>query len=163
MHSTDLTVAAVVLHENRYLIVEEMAGGRAVLTQPAGHIESGESPEDALVREVLEESGCTVECGNLIGVYLWQPPHTSRRYLRLVYSARFVACDETLALDTPIIARHWLTRQQLEADLERLRTPVVLRAVHDYEAGRRQPRDLLADLGPVQHNVQRVIEHANRL
>lgn len=163
MPTTDLTVAAVVLHEDRYLIVEETSGGRAVLTQPAGHIESGESPEDALVREVLEESGCTVECGSLIGVYLWQRPDTARRYLRLVYSAEFVTCDETLELDTPIIARHWMTRYELEAAYARLRTPVVLRSIHDYEAGRREPRGLLADLGPVQYNVQQVIERANRV
>lgn len=161
MQSTDLTVAAVVRRENRYLIVEEISGGRPVLTQPAGHIESGESPEEALVREVLEESGCTVECGSLIGVYLWQHPDTARQYLRLVYRADFVACDESLALDTPIIARHWMTRREIEAKHARLRTPVVLRCLHDYESGRREPHGLLAGLGPVQHNVEQVIEHAD--
>jgi 8-oxo-dGTP pyrophosphatase MutT (NUDIX family) len=157
--STDLTVAAVVRQGERYLIVEERSGGRDVLTQPAGHIESGESPEDALVREVLEESGCTVECGKLIGVYLWQHPDTGRRYLRLVYSAGFVTCDESLELDTPIIARHWMTRTELEAASARLRTPVVLRCIHDYEAGRREPRSLLG-LGPVENNLQQVIDRA---
>lgn len=161
MQSTDLTVAAVVRQEDRYLIVEERSAGRAVLTQPAGHIESGESPEDALVREVLEESGCTVECRNLIGVYLWQHPDTARRYLRLVYSAAFVACDESLDLDAPIIARHWMTRCELEAAYSRLRTPVVLRCIHDYEAGRREPHGLLAGLGPVENNLQQVMQRAS--
>ena len=51
MYPTDLTVAAVVLYEGRYLIVEETANRRNVLTQPGGHIEAGESPEEAVVRD----------------------------------------------------------------------------------------------------------------
>ena len=36
---------------------------------PGGRVESGESPLDALKREVLEESGLEVEPGELLGVY----------------------------------------------------------------------------------------------
>ncbi len=36
MHQTDLTVAAIVRHEDRYLIVDERAMRLDVLTQPAG-------------------------------------------------------------------------------------------------------------------------------
>lgn len=161
MPDTDLTVAAVVFHEGRYLIVEETARGRIVLSQPAGHIESGESPEDAVVREVLEETGCTVTCERLVGVYLWVHPQTGQRYLRIVYAADFVSLDDTLALDEPIIARHWLRREDLEAGYARLRTPVVLRCVEDYEAGRRESRRLLDGLGPVERNVGEVIARAD--
>ena len=60
MNATDLTVAAVVFHDGRYLMVEETATGRVVFNQPGGHIEAGESPEQALLREVREETGCIV-------------------------------------------------------------------------------------------------------
>ncbi len=36
---------------------------------PGGHVEPGESVSQATVREVLEETGCTVEVERLIGVY----------------------------------------------------------------------------------------------
>jgi ADP-ribose pyrophosphatase YjhB (NUDIX family) len=36
---------------------------------PGGHVEPGESVADATVREVFEETGCTVSVGRLIGVY----------------------------------------------------------------------------------------------
>lgn len=36
---------------------------------PGGHVEPGESVVEATAREVLEETGCTVEVGRLIGVY----------------------------------------------------------------------------------------------
>ena len=74
MYPTDLTVAAVIEHNDKYLLVEERAMGRRVFSQPGGHIEADESPEQATVREVLEETGCTVECQDMIGVYLWIHP-----------------------------------------------------------------------------------------
>jgi 8-oxo-dGTP diphosphatase len=36
---------------------------------PGGRVESGESPLEALKREVLEESGLEIEPGELLGVY----------------------------------------------------------------------------------------------
>ena len=63
--------------------------GLIVLSQPGGHIESGEAPEQAVVREVLEETGCTVACADMIGVYLWIHPQTRQQFLRIVYAAEF--------------------------------------------------------------------------
>ena len=74
--------------------------GERVLTQPGGHIEAGESPEQAVVREVLEETGCRVKCDDLVGVYLWIHPQTRQQFLRLVYAATYIACDESRPLDS---------------------------------------------------------------
>ena len=65
MYPTDLTVSAVIVKDGRFLFVEERVKGQAVLNQPGGHIETGESPEQALIREVREESACDVACGEL--------------------------------------------------------------------------------------------------
>lgn len=161
MYPTDLTVSAVIEHEQRYLLVEEYALGQAVINQPGGHIESGESPEEAVIREVLEETGCDVACGELIGVYLWIHPQTRQQFLRIAFVARFLACDEGRKLDEGIIARRWLTRDQLEAQRSVLRSPAVLRCVHDYEAGRRQSDTLLSGMLPLHHNVDAVLANAD--
>ncbi len=161
MHPTDLTVAAVVEHEERFLLVEEYAMGRRVYSQPGGHIETGESPEEAVIRETLEETGCDIACGDLIGVYLWIHPQTRQQFLRIVYSASFLDCDETRKLDDGVLARTWLTLDELEARQPMLRSPAVLRCVRDYIDGKRQSDALLTGMLPLQHNVDRVLATAD--
>jgi len=161
MYPTDLTVSAVVENDGLYLLVEEYSMGEVVLNQPGGHIEAGESPEDAVVREVLEETGCDVACGELIGVYLWIHPQTRQQFLRIVFVAQYLDCDEQRTLDHNIVGRLWQTRMELENQQSSLRTPVVLRCIHDYETGRRQSDSLLSGMLPLQHNVDAVLANAD--
>jgi mutator protein MutT len=161
VHPTDLTVAAVITKDGRYLIVEERAMGSIVLNQPGGHIESGETPEQAVVREVLEETGCTVICRDLIGVYLWIHPQTRQQFLRIMFVADYVSRDETRPLDKSTVAVRWISAADLEHRRRSARTPVVLRAVRDFEAGLRQSHELLTGMLPLQHNVLAVMASAD--
>lgn len=161
MHPTDLTIAAVVQHDGRYLLVEEHAMGLVVLNQPGGHIETGETPEETVVREALEETGCSIRCSEMIGVYLWIHPQTRQQFLRIVYAAEFESCDESLQLDHSIVSKQWLTRAELEARRSRMRYPVVLRCIQDYESGRRESDKLLSGMLPLQQNVHRVLARAD--
>jgi ADP-ribose pyrophosphatase YjhB (NUDIX family) len=158
---TDLTVAAVVPRDGRYLIVEERASGIIVVTQPGGHIEAGESPEQAVIRETLEETRCTIAVDGLLGVYLWIHPQTRQQFLRIVYVANFVDEDPALDLDDGVYAVHWYTLEDLNRRRKSLRSPVVTRCIEDHAAGHRQPRSLLANLLPVQQNVDRVLANAS--
>jgi ADP-ribose pyrophosphatase YjhB (NUDIX family) len=161
MYPTDLTVAAVVEYDNQYLLVEEYAIGKRVFSQPGGHIEADEAPEQAVIRETLEETGCTIECKDMIGVYLWIHPQTRQQFLRIVYAAKFVSCDESLSLDDGIISRRWMSLKDLEDRKSVLRSPVALRCVKDYEAGRRQSDALLTGMLPLQQNVHRILATAD--
>lgn len=161
MHPTDLTVAAVIENDGQFLLVEEHASGRRVLSQPGGHIEAGESPEQAVVRETLEETGCDVTCGGLVGVYLWIHPQSRQQFLRIVYAAEFLRCDEQRPLDDGIIGRRWLTQEEIGSSRPRLRSPAVLRCVHDYVAGKRQSDAILHGMLPLQQNVHRVLATAD--
>jgi len=135
--------------------------GRVVLNQPGGHIESGESPEAAVIREVLEETGCHVTCGELIGTYLWIHPQTRQQFLRIVFTAKYLSCDADLKLDHSIIARRWLKKEEIEQRQSVLRSPVVVRCIHDYTAGRRQTDGLLSGMLPLQNNVDAVLANAD--
>jgi ADP-ribose pyrophosphatase YjhB (NUDIX family) len=161
MYPTDLTVAAVVEHDGKYLLVEEHAMGKRVFTQPGGHIETGETPEQAVERETLEETGCTVTCQDLVGVYLWIHPQTRQQFLRIVYAAAYVDCDESLPLDAGILSRRWMSLRDLEDRKPVLRSPAVLRCVRDYAAGLRQSDTLLTGMLPLQQNVHRILATAD--
>lgn len=161
MHPTDLTVAAVVEHEGQFLLVEEYASRQRVLSQPGGHIEAGESPEQAVIRETLEESGCDVSCGDLVGVYLWIHPHSRQQFLRIVYAAEFLGCNAQRQLDEGIIGCHWLSLDEIVSREAMLRSPAVLRSLQDYVSGKRQPDILLTGMLPLQNNVARVLATAS--
>lgn len=61
------SVAAVVHNENGELLLQEKANENWSL--PAGAIEPGESPEEAIQREVLEETGLVVKPNEVLGVF----------------------------------------------------------------------------------------------
>ena len=159
MYPTDLTVAAVVDLDGKFLLVEERAMGRRVLSQPGGHIESGESPEEAVVRETLEETGCEVECAELIGVYLWIHPQTRQQFLRIVYAANFISCDEEQKLDDGILRTLWLSREDIAKRGDALRSPMVLRAIDDYHKGVRYPVNMFQhlEIDDLANHAQQVI------
>ena len=69
----DVTVAAVVERAGRFLIVQERAARRVVLNQPAGHLEDGESLQQAVIREALEETGYPFVPEAITGLYLCGP------------------------------------------------------------------------------------------
>jgi 8-oxo-dGTP diphosphatase len=60
--------AAIITDNGRVLMVRRrVKEGELSWQFPAGGIESGESPEEAAVRETLEETGLKVEATSLIG------------------------------------------------------------------------------------------------
>lgn len=60
--------AALFDDSGRILCVQRGYGARS-WTTPGGMVESGESPVDAVCREVLEETGWVVRVDHLIGMY----------------------------------------------------------------------------------------------
>jgi 8-oxo-dGTP pyrophosphatase MutT (NUDIX family) len=142
----DVTVAAIAETDGRFLVVEERINRRLLFNQPAGHVERGETLLAAVVREAREETAWRFEPEALVGVYLWRNPTSRREILRFAFTGRVSDHDAAQRLDRGIIATHWLTRSELEAREERLRSPLVLRCVRDYLAGRRSALDGIAQL-----------------
>jgi 8-oxo-dGTP pyrophosphatase MutT (NUDIX family) len=136
--SPDVTVATVVMRDGRLLFVEESIAGSVVINQPAGHLEPGESLEQAAVRETLEETGWTVRCTHFIGSYLWTAAN-GRCFLRFAYAAEPLSHDPERVLDAGIVRALWMTPAELAAAEPRLRSPLVLQVAHDWLAGQRHP------------------------
>lgn len=138
-----VTVASVVEHEGKFLFVEEHADGQLLLNQPAGHWEANETLAAGAARETLEETAYRVDIEHLVGVYRW--PHRTKpiTYLRFAFAARVIDHDPARPLDAGIVRALWLTPDALRGESARHRSPLVLRCVEDYLAGRRFPLDLI--------------------
>ena len=65
-----VTVAAIVEKDGKFLLIEEETSDGIRLNQPAGHLDPLESLEQAVVREVLEETAFDFTPESLVGVYL---------------------------------------------------------------------------------------------
>jgi len=141
-----VTVAAVAQRHDRFLFVEERVGGKLVINQPAGHLESGENLIEAVVRETLEETAWHFEPEALVGIYLWRQPQNGSTFLRFSFAGRVSGHDTRLDLDDGIERALWLTRDQIISQQPRLRSPMVLRGVDDFLAGQRIPLAVLESL-----------------
>ncbi len=126
-----VTVAAVIREQDRYLLVEERPEGRAVINQPAGHLELGESLLDAVQREVQEETGRLFTPTGLVGVYQWTVPDTERSFLRFCFCGDVSAPLPGAMLDPDINATHWLSVEEIKTGTLPTRSPLVLQCIHD--------------------------------
>ena len=146
-----VTVAAIVEADGRYLLVEEHTPEGLRLNNPAGHLEPGESPEQGVVREALEETARAFTPTALLGVYLARLQRPARdgqpgedvTYLRFAYSGHVGAVQPGRALDAVIVRTLWLTLAEVRDSAARHRSPLVLRCIEDHAAGRRHPLGVL--------------------
>ncbi len=140
-----VTVAAVIENDGRYLLVEEHTPEGLRLNNPAGHLEAGESPQQAAVREVLEETACTFAPDRLVGVYLSRHQRPARdedvTYVRIAFGGTASAPNPFRRLDDGIVRTLWMTPDELRACPERHRSPLLLRCIEDHAAGKQYPLD----------------------
>jgi len=143
----NVTVAAIAEREGRFLFIEESTADGLRLNNPAGHLDPGESPIEACVREVLEETAYDFSPTALVGVYLNRFRRTRTgddiTYLRFVFTGEVGTHHAWRALDDGILRAVWLTPEELRNSNTRHRSPLVLQSVEDYLAGRRAPLELI--------------------
>jgi ADP-ribose pyrophosphatase YjhB (NUDIX family) len=141
------TVAALIEQGGRYLLIEEHTPEGLRLNNPAGHLDPGESPQEGVVREALEETMRAFTPTALVGVYLsrFQRPSTGEdvTYVRYAYAGTVGEELPGRALDTGIVRTLWLTPDEVRASAARHRSALVLRCIEDHLAGRRFPLDLV--------------------
>ncbi len=140
----NVTVAAIVEANGRYLLVEEETADGLRLNNPAGHLEAGESLVEAVVREVLEETACVFTPSHLVGVYLAPASgNTTPSYLRFAFAGSVGAPQPGRLLDQGIVRTLWLTPGEIEAERARHRSALLWRCIQDHRAGQRHLLSLL--------------------
>ena len=139
----NVTVAAVVERDGRFLLVEEDTARGRLYNQPAGHLDPGESLTEAVVRETMEETAHAFKPTALLGVYQYHHPGDDVTYIRFAFTGEITAHQAGRALDHGIIRAVWLTPEEIRREAARHRSPLVVRCMDDYLAGRRYPLAVL--------------------
>lgn len=149
--SPSTTVAAIVCDATatppRYLLIEEHTPEGLRLNNPAGHLDPGESLQQGVVREALEETMRAFTPTALVGVYLSRLQRPARgpaaaedvTYVRYAYAGSVGEELPGRSLDDGIVRTLWLTLDEVRASAARHRSPLVLRCVEDHAAGQRFP------------------------
>jgi 8-oxo-dGTP pyrophosphatase MutT (NUDIX family) len=147
----NVTVAAVIERRigdrSEFLLVEEETAEGLRLNNPAGHLDPGESPLQGAIREALEETGCAFAPSCIVGLYLARFRRAASgddvTYVRFTFGGTAGTPDPTRELDRGIVRTLWMSLEEVRASRERHRSPLVLRGIEDWVAGRRFPLDLV--------------------
>lgn len=81
--NVELTVLCLIRKDNQYLLQDRTKEDWKGYTMPGGHIERDESIVDAVIREIKEETGLTIQNPKLCGVK--QFPIENGRYIVFLF------------------------------------------------------------------------------
>jgi 8-oxo-dGTP pyrophosphatase MutT (NUDIX family) len=137
------TVAAIIERDNKFLMVEELINGKHLFNQPAGHLDPDESLLQAVIRETREETAWKFVAEAVTGIYLWKHPDNGETFLRIAFCGPCSDHDPEQTLDDGILQAVWMSRDELVAQKQKLRSPMVMQCIDDYIAGKRYPLDIL--------------------
>lgn len=140
-----ITVAAIVEKDGKFLMVEEISGGKLVYNQPAGHLDPDETLAEACVREAFEESGWHIEVTHVLGVSRYTSARSGTLYYRTSFIAHTLAHDPTATLDDGIEQAVWLSYEEIKAQPEKLRSPLVLKNIEQYLSGECYPLSIIQE------------------
>jgi 8-oxo-dGTP diphosphatase len=119
--------AVILDEEDRALLVRENYGGHR-FGLPGGQVEPGESPEEASVREVFEETGLSVRVEDLVGLYRFVEPPPFTGY---AFRCTILGGDPAVPTSGEIEEIGWYPPNDLPTPLTRL----VRLALEDAQAG----------------------------
>jgi len=133
--------------DGKFLLVEEHTDSGLKLNNPAGHLDPGESPADGCAREALEETAHHFKPTALVGIYLSrfrkQSTGEDITYMRFAFCGTVGDEVAGMALDDGIVRALWMTPEEIRANEHRHRSPLLLRCLDDYLAGKRYPLDMV--------------------
>ncbi len=133
------TARAIVTHNNKLLLMERWRPGKHYFSVPGGGIEPGETPEQAVVRELAEETSCVVRPVRLLYLVRFedQTEHS-------VFLCDYISGEPHLPADAPeAIEQHtdnrfkpgWVALQDLPTTPFLVWEPVKTQLLYDLEHG----------------------------
>jgi len=145
-------VGAILEREGKFLLVRESnrkGPDDGKWNQPAGWVDVGENPLEAVRREVEEETGLALIPTHIVGIYslvrkdiekeLGATPHA----IKIIFTG-IVSDSETSALADDITETRWFSPEEIYAmNGAVLRDADIKQEVKDYLAGKKYPLEML--------------------
>jgi len=144
-----LVVAGFVERDGKILVIRERVphddpDAQIVISQPAGHVEPVELFSEAVVREVMEETGYSIKPMEIIGVY--QTVYQSRSAVLTSFSCELLD-DTQQKIEAPeVVETLWLTEEEIMSRKDEHRSENTTTRFKDYFSGKRLPLDALAEI-----------------
>lgn len=119
--SPRIAVRAIIVHQERLLLVNAWPDGKSdLMCAPGGGVEPNSALPDNLKREVLEETGLTVEVGPPCLVNEFHDPESGFHQVDVYFRCHLQGHSETpdgwLDPEAIVTERKWVTRDEM-ADL----------------------------------------------
>ncbi|MFL0809092.1 MAG: NUDIX hydrolase [Agarilytica sp.] len=134
-----ITVATVIEHEGKFLMVEEGSAEQPIFNQPAGHLENGETLVEGAIRETLEETCWHVHVIGFLGVSQYIAKKTGVTYVRHTFVANRISVDTKAKRDPDINDAVWMSYEEILEQGAYLRSPLVLNDIQRYRRGKVSP------------------------
>jgi phosphatase NudJ len=114
-------VCAVVERDGKYLLLQENhQPDKGTWNLPAGKLEIGEEPLEAVIREVKEESGLAFHAESFLGIHsVWRTKEPAGHVIRVCFAGTVTGdvtyeFGEVVNGDPEIAAHQWLTADEVK-------------------------------------------------
>jgi ADP-ribose pyrophosphatase YjhB (NUDIX family) len=109
-----IRVAAIIVQDDSILLVRHVKQGQSYWLLPGGGLEYGESLEEGLRRELIEEANLDIRVGDLVIVNDSINPDGSRHVINLCFTAEVVAGEIARGEDPRVEEARFVTIDELQ-------------------------------------------------
>lgn len=145
-------VGAILEKDGKFLLVQEIKPAvKGMWNQPAGWLEVGENPIEAVKREVKEETGFDFEPKNILGIYSLSKTRNEAGHhgVKIIFLGK-ISDEQGKHWEDEISEVKWFTPEEIEnMDLATLRDLDIKKMIKDYLVGKKYPLDILT------HTIQK--------
>lgn len=141
----NVTVAAIIEHHGRFVIVHDKTKNGIKINQPAGHLDPNESLFEAIIREVKEEAGLDFIPEKLVGIYT-MPANENITYIRFCFKGTLKDYNQEprpSVNDLDVVEAKWYSYEEIMNMKDKHRSQVVEQCLIDYMNGHEHPLDII--------------------